>query len=388
MRAMSDVLPFKRPTKPQDLVLRFLNSVGHKRDAEFYVDLFTSTKPESFAIIVVDEEVLREEIDAVLFEIRYLMRLSLYPVVLIRSTNDFLEKIDIENYFKRAKIALNFLSDEYNNVEKLEFIKERIRKKTLPLMLLDPELDMVSEIVKLANILRTGKLLFLKRQGGVINQFDQDIMSIINLRFDLTRLLDEKIISESDVVFLSQCNDIIARCDHKVFVSVVSPNSLLRELFTVKGAGTLIQFGSKITTFNNWDNIDPRSLKRLLEMSFEKTVRDDFFTEPMDYFYIEENYMGAAMLKKHGELTYLSKFAVGTEARGLGIGRDIWNELIKNHQKIFWRSDPDKFITHWYVKQCDGMHKTKDWTVFWKGLDVNEITESVAFALGQKIDFA
>ena len=124
---MTDIIPFKRPTKPQDLVLRFLNSVGHKRDAEFYLDLFTSAKPESFALVVLDEDVLRDEIDAVLFEIRYLMRLSLFPVVFIRSSDRFLEDLDIESYFKRAKIGMNFLSDEYTNEEKLEFIKDRIK---------------------------------------------------------------------------------------------------------------------------------------------------------------------------------------------------------------------------------------------------------------------
>ncbi len=384
---MSEILPFKRPTKPQDLVLRFLNSVGHKRDADFYLDLFTSTKPESFAIIVVDEEVLRDDIDAMLFEIRYLMRLSLFPIVLMRSTNDYLEKLDIENYFKRAKIALNFLSDQYNNIEKLEFIKERIKKKTLPLMLLDPDLDLASELVKLANVLRTGKIIFLKRQGGIVSQKDQNVISIVNLRFELPKLLEEHAITDADAEFLHQCNDIIRKCDHKIYISIVSPNNLLRELFTVKGAGTFVQYGSKINAFEGWGTVDPRSLKRLLEVSFEKPIREDFFKEPIDYCYIEENYMGAALLKKHGPLTYLSKFAVGTEARGLGIGRDLWNELIQNHKKIFWRSDPEKFITHWYVKQCDGMHKTDKWTIFWKGLDVSEITDAAAFALAQKTDF-
>jgi len=98
--------------------------------------------------------------------------------------------------------------------------------------------------------------------------------------------------------------------------------------------------------------------------------------------------MGAALLKKYNDMAYLTKFAVGTEARGLGIGRDLWHEITKNHKKIFWRSDPNKFISHWYVKQCDGMHRTKDWTVFWKGIGESEITDAIDFALKQKIDFA
>ena len=161
-----------------------------------------------------------------------------------------------------------------------------------------------------------------------------------------------------------------------------------RQLFTVKGAGTLIQMGSNIIEKTDWNDIDPRSLKRLLEMAFHKKIKDDLFKQKIDYFYLEENYMGAALLKKVDGLAYLCKFAVGTEARGLGIGRDLWNETCKHHKKIFWRSDPDKFITNWYVKQCDGMHKTKDWTIFWKGIDQSEITQAIEYAIAQKVDFS
>lgn len=384
---MSDVIPFKRPTKPQDLVLRFLNSVGHQRDAEFYLDLFTSTRPESFAMIILDEDVIRDEIDAVLFEIRYLIRLSLFPVVLIRSSNDFLEKLDIESYFKKVRIDMNFLSDEYTNDEKLEFIKDRIQRKSLPLLHLDPDLDIVAELTKLASILRTGKIIFLRKQGGIESLEDESLYSIVNLRFDLPELMKSKKTRPADLDLVKQCDQIIRKCDHKIYISIVSPNNLLRELFTVKGAGTLIQMGSHIKKINSWDDIDPRSLKRLLEMSFEKKIKDHFFSEKFDQFYIEENYMGAAVLKKHQDMFYLSKFAVGTEARGLGIGRDLWSEIERNHAKIFWRSKTEKFITRWYIKQCDGMHRQGEWTIFWKGIEPSQITEAVKYSLAQKEDF-
>lgn len=384
---MSEIIPFKRPIKPHDLVLRFLNSLGHKRDAEFYLSLFTSVKPESFALIVLDEDVLRDDMDAVLFEIRYLMRLSLYPVVLLRSSNDMLEKLEIENYFKKARISLNLLSDNYSDDEKLEFIKQRIRDNTLPLLHLDPDLSMAVEITKLASILRTGKIIFLKKSGGIVDHANKSMFSIINLRFELENLQNSDRLEDADKEFLSLCAHVIERCGHRIVISVVSPNNLMRELFTVKGAGSLVQLGSKIKRFEDWEGIDPRSLRRLLEMSFEKSIRDEFFKEKFDRIYIEENYMGAAVIKNCRDMHYLSKFAVGTEARGLGIGRDLWQEILRNHRGIFWRSNPDKFISHWYTKQCDGMHRDKNWTVFWKGIDRHKINDAIDFALEQPIDF-
>jgi len=216
---------------------------------------------------------------------------------------------------------------------------------------------------------------------------DKDVYSIINVRFDLKELMKSKKVSESDLEFVRHADEIIRKCDHKVYVSLVSPNSLLRDLFTVKGAGTFVQLGSKINQFDSWEGIDPRSLQRLLEMSFERKVKEEFFKEEFNRFYIEENYMGAALLKEYKDMNYLSKFAVGTEARGLGIGRDLWEQITKDHAKIFWRSNSDKFITRWYMKQCDGMHKDGEWTVFWKGIDQTEITDAVEFALNQSVVF-
>ena len=384
---MSDIIPIKKLQKPQDLVLRFMNSVGHKKDAEFYLKLFNSTHPESFALIVLEEDILKEDIDSIIFELRYLMRLSLYPIVVIRSSNDFMDKLEIENYFKKAKMALNCPPDHYTHSEKLEFIKERIHKQYLPLLHMDPDLDMAAEITKLASVLRTGKVIFLKPSGGIINTETQSPINLINLRFEGESLIKSNLIDTKDAQFLKTCEQIIKGCDHKIILSIVSPNNLLRELFTVKGAGTLIQLGSKINSFDSLKNIDPRSLKKLLETSFGKKINKAFFDNNYDCVYIEENYMGAAILKKHKDMSYLSKFAVGTEARGLGIGRDLWKDILKNHPRFFWRSRPDIFITHWYIKQCDGMHRTKDWTVFWKGLKPTEVSDAIEYAINQESDF-
>lgn len=386
---MSEIIPFKRPAaKPQDLVLRFLTSVGHKRDADFYLDLFASTRPESFAILVLDEEVLRDELDVVLFEIRYLMRLSLYPVVLIKSTNDFLEQLEIESYFKKAGMAQNFLLDDVTNEEKVEFIKRRMRDKLLPLLHLDPDLNEIAEVTQLAEMLKTGKVIYLRKQGGLQHLKQEKLVSLVNLSSDLEPLKAEGALNPDDLAMLNYCEQLVRKCDHRIFVSIVSPNSLLRELFTVKGAGTLIQRGSEIICSEKWQKVDPTSLKRLLESCFEKKLNPDFFNREIDSAFIEENYMGAAVVQIMDGIPYLTKFAVGTEARGLGIGRDLWNEISKHYKKFFWRSNPNDFITHWYTKQCDGLHKTNDWTVFWKGLEPTEISKAISIALEQPRDFS
>ncbi|MFH1357496.1 MAG: GNAT family N-acetyltransferase [bacterium] len=384
---MSEIIPFRKQAKPQDLVLRFMHSVGHKKDAAFYLNLFTKTKPENFAIIVLEEDILRDDLDAIIFEIRYLMRLPLYPVVLIRSADDVIENLEIDSYFRKAKIAFNILSDSHDNQEKLNFIKDKIKRRELPLLHSSPKVNIVEELTSLAHTLRTGKVLFLRRSGGIVNQETGLPLNLINLQFEKDSLLTTNVINIQDALFLSTCDEIIRSCDHKIHVSIVSPNNLLRELFTVKGAGSLIQLGSKIISDKKIPELDPRSLQKLIENSFEQKTNPSFFQSSFDHIYLEENYMGAALLREHDDMTYLSTFAVGTEARGLGIGRDLWQHITKNHSRLFWRSRPDMFITHWYTKQCDGMHRTKDWTVFWKGLDPEEVSKAISYAIKQKDDF-
>lgn len=383
---MSEIIPFKKPFKLHDLVLRFLTSLGHKHDAEVYLKLFTSKKPESFAIVVLPESVLQGDLDPVLFEIRYLSRLSLFPVIVFQTSFDFLEKMEIETYFKRAKLGVSLLLNKCSEAEKINLIKEKIHKKLLPMFHIDIKANLVDELTALLKGLQTSKVLFLRKEGGIMDAESEQLYSIININHDYDEFVNSPKLNQLDKDLLKDCHKMMQACDHKIFISAVSPNNLLRELFTVKGAGTLIQMGSKIHSFTNLDQVDPKSLKRLLEMSFEKKLNDEFYKKEFQQIYIEENYMGAALLQSYKNMTYLSKFAVGTEARGLGVGRDLWNEITKNHKAIFWRSDPKKFITHWYIKQCDGMHKTENWIVYWKGVHPSEITNVIEFSLSQSVD--
>lgn len=385
---MSEVIPFRRGAiKPQELVLRFMDSIGHKSDAESYLRIFTAQKPESFAIIVIDEEVLAEDLDAVIFDLRYLAKLSLFPVVLIQASDNMLHRMEVESYFQKAKLAVSFLPDNLNLLEKMEFIQSRIKKNTLALLTVDTEANIFTEVATLAKTIKTKKVIFLKRAGGIQNIKTQTQISLINLRFDKDTLIGSNTLSQEDERLIQLSDELIHLCTHKIFVTFVSPINLLRELFTVKGSGTLIQQGSQIKSYSSWDEVNKDGLRILLQTSFEKKIKDNFMNRVVDRFYIEENFQGAALINKVKDLNYLSQFAVGTEARGLGIGRDLWAAVTENHKNIFWRSDPNRFITSWYVKQCDGMHKTPKWTVFWKGIEPKNITAAIEYALAQDEDF-
>ena len=267
------------------------------------------------------------------------------------------------------------------------YIQESLKKKQVPVILLNPANNLAGEMTKLAYELRAHKIIFLDRGGGLFDRQENTVVNLVNLRQERDALTVPGRLNAEDLTLLQRCDTIIANSGHKLFISIVNPINLLRELFTVKGAGTLVELGSVIHSYSRWDEIDKMRLRTLLEVSFGKSIRDDFFKEKISHFHIEEDYQGAALLKDFGEMSYLSKFSVGTEARGLGVGRDLWSHLLKVQDKLFWRSDPEKHIASWYAKQCDGMHKTPRWTVFWKGIDPVKIPKVIEWALKQPVDF-
>ncbi len=104
--------------------------------------------------------------------------------------------------------------------------------------------------------------------------------------------------------------------------------------------------------------------------------------------YVDSSYRGAAIVHDAYPAPYLSKFAVQPEAQGEGIGRDIWEVLVRHHAELYWRSRSDNPIASWYLSVCDGMVRRAAWQVYFRGLAVELIPEAVAQAEARGPDFS
>ena len=384
---MSEIIPFRRSARPSENVLRFLDSLGHREDAETYLKIFTSQKPETFAVVVLDEDVVRDDLDAVIFDLRYLVKMSLFPVVLVHASQDAMSKVDVEGYFEKARMPVKFLWDDIKPQELPDIVQNRIQKNTLAMMHIDKDRNIFSEIGKVARILKTRKIIYLRKAGGLYDQKTGEPIRLVNLRFDREKLTGQGVLSQDDEQFMLATERLIDQCTHSVHLVAVAPVNFLREIFTVKSMGTLIQQGTEIKCCKNWQEVNRDGLKILLQTSFGKKVKDSFFNHQIEAFYIEESYRGAALVHDFEGKSFLSHFAAGTEARGFGVGNDLWQAVNRDHKKIFWRSPPERFINRWYTKQCDGLHKTPDWIVFWKGIVPSEISGVIEYTLAQEDDF-
>jgi acetylglutamate kinase len=385
-----------------EIIQRFLESVGQKADVDLYLKHFRSQRKESFAIIAADAQIVRTALDPFHFDLRILAGLGLYPVVL-------LGLFDARDADRQAQRVYDWLVEDEVPAKVItggadlpaaakDAVHATIDANTVPLLTLEGAKEKTTDqrfdlLVSLATRLETRKVIFLSTSTGLEREGAPPI-SLVNLNVDYDRLLSAKgYLSRRHGTLLRQVKQLLDETPQRMSVAVVNPLSLLRELFTVTGAGTLIRKGSRIESHTGLGQVDRARLRALLESAFQRPMiegvldpggRLDTETERV---YLEENYLGAALLSQTPVAVYLSKFAVERKAQGEGIGTDLWSALVHNHPVFFWRARPTNPITPWYAKQCDGLARFPDWHVFWRGLPPEKIQAAIEYALAAPADF-
>jgi acetylglutamate kinase len=379
-----------------DAILRFMESIGHRSEAEFYLALFRAESKESFANLVIGASVLRDAAEAVVLDLRFLRGLGLVPVVSLGLSSAGPVSVEqterLQRRLERAEVpSTAFVADAPRLAEQ---IAETARAGTIPLVSFTsgdandagPKFDVLGD---LSAQLRTRKLIFVARGGGLrLRQADADL-PIINLATDYETLVAKRLLPRKRLLLLEQARRLLVeKTTHRMFVAVTSPLLLLPELFTIRGSGTLIKRGSPILTKNGFAEIDQARIAALLQSSFGRELSASFFERDIARIYVEENYRGAALVRETPLGAYLCKLAVEREAQGEGLGRDLWQLVVSDYKSFFWRARPGNPILPFYLQECDGMARAGEWHVFWKGLEPSRIADAIATALVQPVDFS
>lgn len=377
---------------PADAVLRFLESAGRRDEAEFYLALFRTDAKERFATISVDAQVARQALEAVVLDLRFLAALGLTPVVvlgLIDPAQADEHAARLERRLRRADVPAAVLPSAHTP-DLPEQAAREARAGTIPIIPFDaadgatPD-ERFARLAVLLGAFQTRKLIFLNRRG-VLRQRGAPV-SIVNLTTEYESFAASRELSRKQHLIVVQARRLIFELvPHRLLISITSPLELLRELFTIKGAGTLLRRGFTIERRAGWAGVDRDRLRALLESSFGRPPVDAFFHREVSRVYLEESYRGAAILVDTALGTYLSKFAVDREAQGEGMGRDLWEVVAAEHRTIFWRARADNAISAWYAKLCDGLARFTHWNVYWKGLPTERIPRAIEYALTQPID--
>jgi hypothetical protein len=329
----------------------FLDSIGRREEYEFYLNKFQAAGADCFALLVPDLESLEQGAEALAFDLKFLLKLGLRPAVVLCGS-------DAAAKWSLLKDNALFELTEFPNIGK--------RKAGIPVFVEENVQTLESLLQKVPAI---GKRVHFIRAGGGLNT------EYVYVQKPAAEL-------QSEDRTLVEIAAALLEARPGTHISVTSPINLLKEIFTVKGAGTVFRRGSTILS----GKADTAKLLTLLEESFGKKPKEGVLKN-VKHIYFEENYRGAALLEKHPAGLYLSKFAVGPEARGEGLAQELWDEVCKNHSAFFWRSRKGNPVNQWYDRYADGRHTTGDWIVFWRGMDAASIPGVIAFCVFRPADF-
>lgn len=327
----------------------FLDGIGRREEYEFYLKKFQSADSECFALLVPDVESLEQGSEALSFDLHFLLQLGLRPAIVLCGENADKKWALLKNnpLFVQAELPMVGKNDE-----------------SVPVFFQTLE-ELVPALGK--------RVHFIRAAGGF------DVEYFYTQKENAVELdAEEQALTATAAALLASRPG--------THISVTSPMNLLEEIFTVKGAGTVFRKGSTIVS-PDFQTLEKEKLAVLLEESFKRTPKSDAF-ERVTKVYLEQSYRGAVLLEEHPEGLYLSKFAVGPEARGEGLAQELWNEVCKNHSAFFWRSKKDNPVNQWYDRQADGNHTAGDWQIFWRGVDAEAIPKLIAFCISRPSDFA
>jgi hypothetical protein len=364
---------------PSQLVSRFLASVGRPAEAQLYLSLFRAERRESFALIAVDSDVAGVAADALAVDLEFLSQLGLSPILAFDSA-------------EQAAAMAAWLGPGPAHIVEPGAAAHLASQGGIALVPLveaghDPDRrERTEQLRRMVAALGTRKVVLLGADGALVRSSGEPL-SIVDVTAEWDELTAPGALPPPHAATLQLARALIDAVPHAMTVAVTSPLDLLRELFTVRGAGTLVRRGAIVTVHEGLADLDRVRLGGLVETAFGRRLRASFWDRQFERAYLAGDYRGAALVAPTAEGPYLSKLAVGAPARGEGVGRDLWRVLCRDYPALFWRSRPDNPIVPWYQEQCHGMVKAGPWHVYWRGLEVERIAAAIEAALAAPPDF-
>lgn len=426
-----------KPTR--DLIVRLLGNIGSRKEVELYLLHYASAEATKFAVIKASGSVIESSLDELASALSFLNAVGLVPIVvhgggaqIARALGEAgLAVPEGAGLFPMTPEVLEvarrvLLETGAKVVDALEGLGTRARPFTSGVLevrtRVDGSLGLVPEVVKvaqgplaaaarlgvvpvvspfgetpsgqiavvhadvvateLARALSPHKVVFLNSSGGLVDE-EGRVLPAVNLTEDYDAVLERGGLRPSSRRELVAIAKLLEELPARSSASITSPAHLARELFTHRGAGTLVRRGERVRVLESFEGVDEARLRALLEECFGRALHPLYFEEKVPYrVYLAESYRATAILTLEGGVPYLDKFAVTPEAQGEGIGGSIWQRMRRDVPRLFWRSRASNPVNAWYAQQADGLFKTEDWWVFWCNVrDFSEIEACVARAL-------
>ncbi len=341
-----------------EAVLTFLDSVGRRSEAELYLRLFRELPPESFAIITAETVPLSAQGASISEQLRFLADLGLVAPIVVGLFDPARARATADRFTRRlgsVRLEANIYPMSARGVADLA--RADLRSGVIPILVFDEEaaepIDRYHALGDLAAALASRKIVVLRQHGALGVNIDRDAefspqypllmgrngISVVNLRAEFEYLQQSQLLDRDDLTLLTNIQAVFERVEIQALVfNVTGPFDLLKELFTVKGAGTVVRRGTSIKKTQSYAELDQVRLSKLIESSFGRRLRPDIFSRPLLAAYIAPEYHGAALIEPSPIAAILSKFVVDPVAQGEGMGRDIWQAMVRDQPAVIWRA--------------------------------------------------
>ncbi len=386
--------------------MTFLDSVGRRSEAELYLRLFREVPAESFAVIAVETGPIAAQGASMAEQLRFLADLGLVAPVVIGLFDPARARAAADRFTRRlGSVRLEASVYPMHASGIVELVRSDLRAGIIPILVFEEVSEAASDryhaLGDLAAAMDCRKVVVVRQHGALGANIDRDAeigpqypllmgrngISVINLVAEFELLQQSSLLVQDDLALLAGIQTVFERVSNPSLVfNVTGPFDLLKELFTVKGAGTVVRRGSAIAKALSYAQLDRDRLRRLIESSFGRTLRPDIFFRPLLAAYIAPEYHGAALIEPSPIAAILSKFVVDPVAQGEGMGRDIWQAMIRDQPTVIWRARSKNPICAWYAWQCDGMVRRGYWTVYWRGVEPDKVPDIVELMLARPDD--
>ena len=390
-----------------EAVLTFLDSVGRRSEAELYLRLFRELPPESFAVITAESVPISAQGASIAEQLRFLADLGLFAPIVIGLFDSARSRATADRFTRRlASVKLEANIYPMNALGVADLARTDLRSGIVPILVFEEEteqaIDRYHAVGDLAAALASRKIVVVRQHGALGANVDRDAelapqypllmgrngISVINLLAEFELLRQSRLLNPDDLTLLTSIQAVFERVQIQSLVfNVTGPFDLLKELFTVKGAGTVVRRGTSIAKTQSYADLDQSRLRKLIESSFGRKLKPDLFSRPLLAAYIAPEYHGAAVIEPSPIAAILSKFVVDPVAQGEGMGRDIWQAMVRDQPAVIWRARSKNPICSWYAWQCDGMVRRGVWTVYWRGVEPDKVPDVVELMLARPDDF-
>lgn len=388
------------------VIVRLLENIGGRKEVNEYLRHYCSVDTQRFAVITFGPDiVVSRELDEVAGALSFLHQVGLRPIVLVEGRAEpgaehprEAARLATQTEALALADALEALGCRSRPITGGVFVGQgiddtpmlaAIRGDQLPIIGLHASApdgrprraSTLSALRALAGHVQPHKIIWLEQQG--LRDAEGERIDAVNLAEDYERLRPR--LGAEQRTRLEAFRELLEALPPFSSLSVTSPAHLARELFTHRGAGTLIRRGEAVRMFERFDELDTERLRGLVESCFGRTLVPGYFDDKRCHrVYVTDSYRATAIITREAEQAppYLDKFAVTRKAQGEGLGGSVWTRLRADHPRLFWRSRSDNAVNGWYFEQADGAYRTDRWTVFWCGLEgFEEIERCVRLAL-------